>query len=315
MKIKKITFVYILLIAMIMLASCRPTERASDKGADSGLKAWFDAPLPNSVFVPPNPVTLVMHASDAQGITSFELSANGAVVAEIPSPNTSDSLVTLTYEWHPPEPGRYLMTVRANNNSGTWSPYADTVVIVSTSDIPQAVLPTGSPTPTETATHQPVEVPPTPINTPQRATISFESLSTNMIYFRGNGCGPKDITVQVRAMDPGGIQVIVLFYQIESKSGNGATGFASVGMSSIGGDLYQAILNPESLYGVAALSNYGEAWLDLQAVIQNSSGDTSTRTNVLSNTTVAPCGNAPLPQPTATLPLRKISTNTPIVIR
>ena len=78
MKIKKITFVYMLLIAMVMLASCGPTEPASDKGADSGLKAWFDAPLPNSVFVPPNPITLVMHASDTQGITSF----GAAVVGE-----------------------------------------------------------------------------------------------------------------------------------------------------------------------------------------------------------------------------------------
>ena len=72
MKIKMTVF--IILIASLLLASCGPNQPDSDIDTESGPKVWFDAPLPNSVFVPPNPITLVMHAGDVQGVTSFELS-------------------------------------------------------------------------------------------------------------------------------------------------------------------------------------------------------------------------------------------------
>lgn len=278
--------VFIILLSSLVLESCRPNQPASDVDTEIGSKVWFDAPLPNSVFVHPNPVTLVLHANDVQGITSFELSANGAVVAEIPSPSTSDSLVTLTYEWHPPEPGKYLLTVRAKNNSGTWSPYAETAVIISSVDIPQVVAPTGSPTPTETATHRPVEFP-TPTNTPQRATITIERISIDLVYLGRSSCGPLDVTITAHATVPENINVVVLFYRFQS--GNASSDFQSVGMNPIGDGFYQQTLNPTSLLGGSV--PFDQASLQYQVVVQQNDGDTSVRTGVMSDITVKACGS------------------------
>ena len=284
MKIKMTVF--ITLIASLLLASCGPNQPVPDMDTESGPKAWFDSPLTNSVYVPPNPVTLVMHAGDVQGVTNFELSANGQVVAEIPSPSTSDSLVTLTYEWHPPEPGKYLMTVRAKNNGGTWSPYAETAVIVSSVDIPQAVAPTGSPTPTETATHRPVEFP-TPTNTPQRAAITIERISTDLVYLGSPSCGPLDVTITARATVTENIKVVVLFYRFQT--GSASSDFQSIGMNPIGDGIYQRSINPTSLLGGSVPFDQGT--LQYQVVVQQNDGDTSVRTDVRADIAVKACGS------------------------
>ena len=280
MKIKMV--VLTTLIGSLLIASCGPNQPASDMDAETGPKVWFDAPLPNSVFYPPNPITMVIHAGDVQGVTSFELSVNGKVVAEIPSPNTSNSLVTLTYEWHPPDPGKYLMTVRAKNNTGTWSPYAETAVIVSNVDNP----PTGLPTPTETATHRPVEFP-TPTNTPQPATITVERISTNLVYLGSSSCGPLDVTITARTTVTENIKVVVLFYRFQT--GSASSDFQSIGMNPIGDGIYQRSINPTSLLGGSV--PFDQAILQYQVVVQQNDGDTSVRTGVIADIAVKACGS------------------------
>ena len=285
MKIKIV--VLTTLIGSLLIASCGPNQPASDMDTETAPKVWFDAPLPNSVFYHPNPITMVMHAADVEGVTSFELSVNGKVVAEIPSPNTSDSLVTLTYEWHPPDPGKYLMTVRAKNHTGTWSPYAETAVIVSNVDIPRAVQSTGSPTPTETATHRPVEFP-TSTNTPQPATITIERISTNLVYLGSSSCGPLDVTITARATVTENIKVVVLFYRIQT--GNASSDFQSIGMVPIGDGIYQQSINPTSLLGGSV--PFDQATLQYQVVVQQNDGDTSVRTKVIADIAMKACGSA-----------------------
>ena len=273
------------LIGSLLLASCGPNRPASDMDTESGPKVWFDAPLPNSVFFPPNPISVVMHASDVQGVTIFEFSVDGKVMAEIPSPNTSDSLVTLTYEWHPPDPGKYLMTVRAKNNTGTWSPYAETVVIISSSEIPKAVLP---PTPTETPTHRPIEEPPTPTSTPERAQITIDKISENLVYLGQSSCGPVEASISAHTNVPQDeIKVIILFYRFQT--GNTSAEFQGVGMNPKGDGIYQRTINPTSLLGGSI--PFDQAALQYQIVVQKNDGDTSVRTPVMSDITVKACGS------------------------
>jgi Ig-like domain-containing protein/SdrD B-like protein len=126
---KKIhVFTFCLLIALLVSA-CGPASGNPAEEAAS-VRAWFDAPLPNSTFLPPNPCQIVGHGASPNGIAAFELSINGAVSANIPSPDKQGSLVTLTQDCGLSEPGNYLLQMRVQDNAGEWSGYAETSLII-----------------------------------------------------------------------------------------------------------------------------------------------------------------------------------------
>jgi hypothetical protein len=175
---------------------------------------------------------------------------------------------------------------------------------------------------TPTLTLAPTAIPsatPTPVVT--TASISVQSVSSSTVYYRGS-CSPKDVTIQVNASDSDGITAVVLFYRVQGANGN-TTDFQSKGMSSIGGDLYQIAVNPESDFGGGTLANMGGGTLQYQAVIQDQNGNTSVRTDLLAGVSITTCsGNAPAPTQTVpptliVIPPIKINTltPTPVVIR
>jgi hypothetical protein len=175
-----------------------------------------------------------------------------------------------------------------------------------------------APTPTLTTTAIPSATP-TPVAA--AASISVQSVSTNTVYYRGN-CSPKDVTIQVNASDSIGITAVVLFYRAQGANGN-TTDFLSKSMSPVGGDLYQATVNPESDFGGGTLANMGGGTLQYQAVIQDQNGDTSVRTDLQAGVNIATCGGgASAPSPTAPPTLIVIPpitlntlTPTPVIIR
>ncbi len=119
-----------ILMTCLILTACAPANVGLSRPQLAGPQTWFDAPLPNSVCYPPSPCQIVAHGSDPGGISQFELSVNGSVAATIPSPSTSQSLVTLNYAWTPPKAGSYTLSLRARNNQGNWSGKASTIVVV-----------------------------------------------------------------------------------------------------------------------------------------------------------------------------------------
>ncbi len=249
----------------LILAGCNLGAPASS-GYEAGPAAWFDAPLPNSTF-PVGPVQIVGHGSDPDGLAQFELTANGAA-AGIPSPDGSSSLVALTYVWTPPGPGTYPLQLRAMDNLGNWSEYAETVVIIGE------------------------EPTPTPAVAP--ASIERTSASTSEVFYGvrtmpATPCGAKSVTFQFQAADPGGIKVVVLFYRLQSQSSGDTTEFASMAMVPIGGGLYQATLTPESLFQNSLIESYGASWLQYQAVIQNNANEATARTQVFSDLALKLC--------------------------
>jgi hypothetical protein len=265
---QKYASIVFLLIVGMMLPACTLTRADTSLVVGVGPQAWFDAPLPESTY-PLGAVQIIAHGSDTGGITHFELTANGSALT-IPSPDTSSSLVSLTYSWLPPQPGIYQLQLRSQNGSGDWSPYAETVVNIAQ----QATV--------------------TAAAVQSTAGIERTRVSTDTVYYGLSGvvsvpCGDKSVTIQVRAVDPAGITAVTLFYRLQSQGGGGRSAFTGMAMSPAGQDLYQAVLTPQDLFSDALINSMGTSWLQYQAVIQNKAGDTSVRTQVFSDLALKTC--------------------------
>lgn len=278
-----------LAIGLILISGCAPASSADN--ITSAPQAWFDAPLPSTVYVPPNPCTIVAHGASPSGVSQFELSINGTVSANIPNPDSNSSLATLTQECGLTEPGEYFLQIRAQDNDGNWSGYADTSLIIpgeaTTNSLPADVTPaSANPTFTAIPTLTPL---PISTNTPQpTGSISLERISTSLVYVGGTDCGPVDVNFSARATAPNGITAVVLFYRFQSN--NASTEFQGIAMNPKGGDLYERALNPTSALG--GVAPFDAATLQYQIVIQQADGDTSIRTPIFSDITVQACGRA-----------------------
>lgn len=273
----------------LLLAACNLPEQP----AASAPQAWFDMPLPDTVFYPPNPCYLIAHGASPNGIAAFEISVNGAAASNEAPSDSKATLATLDTNCPTLAPGKNILEVRAQDNAGGWSDSAQTTVFLVEERIPDDAPPplsTETPAaaytaiPTLTATLPPST--PTETPTPQpTGGVTVERVSTNLVYLGESSCGTNEVTILARATAPNGIKVVVLFYRFAT--GNSSSEFQSLGMKSIGGDLYEATLNPTSLLGGVP---FEQATLQYQVVVQQNDGDTSIRTPVLADIVVQACG-------------------------
>lgn len=273
----------------LLLAACNLPEQP----AASAPQAWFDMPLPDTVFYPPNPCYLIAHGASPNGIAAFEISVNGAAASNEAPSDSKATLATLDTNCPTLAPGKNILEVRAQDNAGGWSDSAQTTVFLVEERIPDDAPPplsTETPAaaytaiPTLTATLPPST--PTETPTPQpTGGVTVERVSTNLVYLGESSCGTNEVTILARATAPNGIKVVVAFYRFAT--GNSSSEFQSLGMKSIGGDLYEATLNPTSLLGGVP---FEQATLQYQVVVQQNDGDTSIRTPVLADIVVQACG-------------------------
>lgn len=279
------------LLLCLLLAACNlPGEQSA-----SAPQVWFDMPLPDTFFYPPNPCHLIAHGASPGGIAAFEISINGAVASNESPSDSKATLATLNTSCPNLIPGKNILEVRAQDNAGGWSDSAQTTVFLVDENLPTDTTPplsTETPVstltaiPTLTATLVPTSTPTLTPTPPPVSGVTVERVSTNLVYLGGSTCGTNEVTILARAVAPNGINVVVLFYRFET--GNSSSGFESVGMKSIGGDLYEATLNPTSLLGGSIL--FEQATLQYQIVIQQNDGDTSLRTQVIADIVVQACG-------------------------
>lgn len=273
-----------LLILIFGISGCSNLPNAGSEDTSVGgsvPRAWFDAPIPGTVFYPPNPCQVVAHGASPNGIALFELSINGVAAASIPSPDTQSSLATLTQDCGLNQPGEYLLQLRSQDNDGNWSGFAETSLIIAEGETPNEPPP---------ATEVTVPVSPTATLIPTvepTGGVSVERISTNLVYLGGSNCGTREVTITIRTTAPNGIKVVVLFYRFQTASSSSE--FQSVGMKSISGNLYEATLNPTSLLGGSI--PFDLATLQYQVVVQQNDGDTSIRTPVLADISVQACGS------------------------
>lgn len=263
-------------ILLIVLGGCSPTSSNTESFGSDAPHAWFDSPLPGTVVYPPNPCSIVAHGASPNGIAVFELLINGTAVS-VPSPDTGASLVTLTRDCAVTDPGTYALQLRAQDNDGNWSGYAETYFIIQGEEEeapPQSVDPALTLTPRPTLT--PV------ISTPNELTVT--DVSTWVVYVGDSSCGPMETVVTARATASKGITAVVLFYQINNSE------FQSLGMSPIGNDLYRGTISMSALFGNSI--PFDTAIIGYQVVVQQSDGDTSLRTPVNPDIEARACGDS-----------------------
>ena len=281
------------LIACLVLAACNLPGQQTN----SNVQAWFDMPLPDSVFYSPVSCLVIAHGASSGGIAAFEMSINGKVIGKVSNVDTKETLATYTGDCSPLEPGKNLIEIRAQDSAGAWSDSSQTTVFLADEEreVPpplptETTVSTPTPTLTLTATPSPTFTPtstPTFTPTPQpQGGVNIERISTNEVYIGGSSCGPTEVTIAARAIAPNGIKAVVLFYRFQTT--NSSTEFQSVSMNSIGGDLYDRTLNLNSLLGGNV--PFDQATLQYQIVIQQNNADTSLRTQLLSDVVVKACG-------------------------
>lgn len=275
----------------LLLAACNlPGQQAA-----SALQAWFDMPLPDTVFYPPNPCHLIAHGASPSGIAAFEISINGVAASNESPSDSKATLATLTKSCPTLVSGKNIIEVRVQDNAGEWSDSVQTTVFLAQTDSVTATPPplftetpvsTFTAIPTLTATPPPTSTPTETPTPPPASGVTIERISTNLVYLGASSCGTQEVTILARATAPNGIKVVVLFYRFAA--GNSSSEFQSVGMKSIGGDLYEGTLNPTSLLGGSI--PFEQATLQYQIVIQQNDGDTSIRTQVIADIVVQACG-------------------------
>ena len=280
-----------LLLLCLLLAACNlPGEQIA-----SAPQAWFDMPLPDTVFYPPNPCHLIAHGASANGIAAFEISINGAVASNESPSDSKATLATLNTNCPTLVPGKNIIEVRAQDNAGGWSDSAQTTVFLVDENPPADTpppLPTETPAtvrtaiPTLTATLVPTSTPtltPTPL---PASGVTVERVSTNLVYLGASSCGTNEVTILARAVAPGTIKAVVLFYRFQTD--NSSSEFQGIAMNPLGGDLFERTLNPTEILGGIP---FEQATLQYQIVIQQNDGDTSLRTPILADVVVQACGS------------------------
>jgi hypothetical protein len=280
----KNTPILLILVLVLGISACGPTPGAgSGLSAGNQVRAWFDAPLPGTIYWPPNPCLIVAHASSPEGIARFVLFINGAEVAQIPSPDTTSTIVTLTTECNLVEPGEYQLKIRAQDNAGNWSePVETSLIIPGVEEEPEAFIPTITTgpmarlTPTTTLTTT---------TTPQPGSATIERISTDLVYIGRTGCGPMDVTITARITAPKPIVTVMIFHRFLTSGGE--TEFLTATLAPIGGGLYQVTLIPSEALGGSV--PFDEATLQYQVIAQLSDGDTSVRTPLLGDIQVKAC--------------------------
>ena len=176
----------LLILTALVMAACGPAAGQSTQGPTT----WIDEPLDGSKL-PLGPTEIMAHASDSDGVTSFDVYVNGAILAHAPATgiaphdlyttgwgSVGNYLASTTVGWDPKTPGIYTIAVRATDSKGNIGPDATAVVTVGeveatptplpTAGATEEIVPAGTPAPpvpTKTA-GPPTPTSPLPTKTP-----------------------------------------------------------------------------------------------------------------------------------------------------
>jgi hypothetical protein len=218
----------LLLILLLTLPACNLPGKTAPMG---NAQAWIDAPL-DGMVLPLAPYTIVFHSTDPLGVTRMEVSVNGQVLASLPNPDLAQGLVHLEQVWQPEKAGRFVIRVRAQNLTGTWTEQDIVSVVI------EDVTRTPTPTPTQTATLT-VTTTVTPTSTPTKppaAVFSNLQLSTNVFYRLDNPLRSVTFTIQVN--DPAGIKLVEIYFRLKNPDTNATTDWGNEDMVPTGGGVY-----------------------------------------------------------------------------
>ncbi len=117
----------LLAVGLVLVGCATPAQ---------GPTTWLDRPLDGSAL-PLGPITVQAHASDSDGVASFEFFVDDASL--VTASADGGRLAQATVEWNPIEAGTYTIRARSTDGQGNASSDATSVVTV-------GLLSTASPT-------------------------------------------------------------------------------------------------------------------------------------------------------------------------
>lgn len=217
----------LLLCITFLLSACDQSPTLPAPGVR--LQTWIDAPL-DGMKLPLAPYKIVFHITDAEAVSAGELVINGTSVAVLPNPQAGSNYAGLAYDWTPPGYGVYTIQARAQGTGGAWGEFAQVVV--------EILEPTATLTPTDvnTPTHTPTftvtptltstvtsTATPTATRRPGPEKISFLNPhpNTSQIYFRGTGCGRKEVDFYVTIPAAANASQVTVHYRLLDRNNDG----------------------------------------------------------------------------------------------
>jgi hypothetical protein len=270
---KKIIFVSILTMLMLLVSACDPTPAPQPQH-----QTWLDKPLNNSSILN-EPYNLVFHAASTNGISEFEVSVDGVVETNVAPQTTGPggggtTLFQAEHMWTPPGLGSYLISVRSMNGAGDYGPSAQAyVTVVGEGFVLEPELTEEEPT--ATPTDEPAQI----------AVFGAPQYSDRSVYYRGVSCGPKQLTIDVMFSDPEAYSVVI-FYRLRDQSSQGTTEWSSAAMSSLGDGYFRYMLSIESM---PEFDSFLASFLQVQFVATDAGGEELARTDVFSDVSVEYC--------------------------
>ncbi|MBN1267161.1 MAG: hypothetical protein JXA25_16845 [Anaerolineales bacterium] len=281
---KKILWTLLLLTATI-LSACNPPATSTPPPETP---CWWDQPLSNSSYANLDPLHLMFHCASFAGIESMQLSVNGVVAAEV-SPSQTGSggaqygtLFLGEYDWTPPAFGTYLLEVRGKKSGSDYGPSTPIQVVFQQKPAAQEL-------PLEAPTHEPTAAP-TDTPTPEivEVLLSDPTFSTSSFYYRGAGCGPKDITIRVEGDDPS-LYSVVLFFRLKDTESSSKTEWTAVAMNPSSSGGFTLTLNSEK--DIPDFTTFSSAYFQVQIVATDSEQAEVARTGVFSEVILEYCAN------------------------
>ncbi len=109
----------------LLLAACASSE--------SGPAAWIDQPLNGSEFAL-EPIAITAHASDSDGVASFDFFVDGALAGTMAV--EGGRLADASWEWNPDRAGEFSLTVVPVDKRGNRGEAAEAIVLIA--DLSQA---------------------------------------------------------------------------------------------------------------------------------------------------------------------------------
>ena len=101
---------------------------------EAKIRTWIDFPQQGNEFVVGSNVPITAHYYAGEDVGTVEISINGKSIMEVSSPDVTDPLGDLKYDWTPAQPGQYTIGVRMAANDGTHLSGAQVSVIVLTEE-------------------------------------------------------------------------------------------------------------------------------------------------------------------------------------
>jgi hypothetical protein len=223
---KNMRFLALIVCLIFMVAAC--DKKTTTPGSEVRLQSWIDAPL-DGMQLPLAPYLIVFHVTDSNAVTSGELTINGSVVADIPNPDGDTNYAALTYNWQPIDYGIYTIAIRAKGVAGDWGDFSQVVVEIlkpkvtfkpmdiktptytptATFTLTPTVTSTLTPTPTLTATRRPG---------PDKIKFLNPHPNTSQIYFRGSGCGRKEVDFYVTIPTSANASQVTVYYRLMDRN-------------------------------------------------------------------------------------------------